>query len=71
MKNIRLLENQIIDGVEHAAGALIENVENSLAAALVAGGHGMEELATWIVIGNRDPVPVSRDIDTSRTVAKL
>lgn len=47
MKNLRILKETTIGETKHAAGALVANVDNGIAARLVVDGIAKEEPAAY------------------------
>lgn len=66
MKNLKITESCLVQGQHAEAGTVLKDVDNTLAAELVANGRAVEIPAKQEVLGNRDPEPENRDPKPSK-----
>jgi hypothetical protein len=72
MKNILITDDCLVAGEHKAAGTIIENAPNDLAAALITSGRAVIAPSAPPLVRVADPEPTHRDIEVapSRATAK-
>jgi hypothetical protein len=66
MKNLKITEACLIKGEHAEVGTVIKNVDNTLAAELVANGRAVEIPEKPEVLNHRDPEAENRDPKPSK-----
>jgi hypothetical protein len=66
MKNLQIIESCLVNGEHAEAGSILKNVENGVAADLLANGRAVEIAAKPEVLNHRDPEPENRDLKPSK-----